>query len=510
EDYSPNGDSWRSLPHDHARSRAYRWGEDGLLGICDREGRLCFALALWNGRDPSLKERLFGLTGPEGNHGEDVKEAYFYLDNLPSHAYMKGLYRYPYRYPYADLVENARSRDPLEYELVDTGALDQDRYFDVFVEYAKAAPEDVVIRITAVNRGPEARTLHVLPTLWFRNTWAWPEVPPPRPALSLGPPASAQDACIEASEVKEKDPLGGPDRVLLAARRLHCRGCREVLFTENETNAVRLFGAPNATPFVKDGIDDFVVSRGAAATVNPARVGTKAAAHYRLALGPGESRTVDLRLTDAPGGTGGAPFDASFEATLVQRRAEADEFYDALSPWRRTGGGAAEEDLHRVQRQAFAGMLWSKQVYSLAPQRWLEGDRVPPSPEHAGNSSMRRWTHMHARDVLSVPDGWEYPWFAAWDLGFHATTLAIVDPAFAKHQLELLVMEWYQHPDGQLPAYEWDFSNINPPVHAWAAWRVYQAEREIYGTGDVEFLDRVFSKLNLNFTWWVNKVDAQG
>jgi hypothetical protein len=499
-------DPWTDVVHDEARSRAYRWGEDGLLGVSDLQGLLCFSVALWNEEDPILKERLFGLSNPEGNHGEDVKEAYWYLDNLPSHAYMKGLYRYPYRYPYRELVEGARSREPLEYELVDTGAFDQDRYFDVMVEYAKAAPEDLLVRITVVNRGPQARTLHVLPTLWYRNTWAWPPEgeAPPRPALAAGTPTDPGDACVEASEVRGRDPLGGPAPLLLGARRLHCRGCRELLFTENETNAVRLFGAPNASPYVKDGINDFVVSRGAASTVNPGRTGTRAAAHYTLALGPGETRTVDLRLTDA---VGGLPFDASFEATLAQRRVEADAFYDALSPWRRTGGGAAEEDLYRVQRQAFAGMLWSKQLYNLVVHRWLEGDRIPPSDAHRCDPRMLPWVHLYAKDALSVPDTWEYPWFAAWDLGFHAATLALVDPAFAKHQLELMVMEWLQHPDGQLAAYEWDFSNKNPPVHAWAAWRVYQAEREVYGTADVEFLDRVFAKLGLNFTWWVNAVD---
>jgi hypothetical protein len=507
--YRTDGDTnpWTDFVHDQARSRAYRWGEDGILGISDAQGLLCFSVALWNEADPILKERLFGLTNAEGNHGEDVKEAYFYLDNLPSHAYMKGLYKYPYRYPYSELVDRARSIDPLEYELVSTGVLDESRYFDVFVEYAKATPEDLLIRVTVVNRGPETKTLHLLPTLWFRNTWSWDGRAAARPALSRAKPPRAGDACVAASDVTTTDPLTGKKVVLLPRRWLHCKGCDAVHFTDNETNAARLFGAANATPYVKDGINDHVVSRGAAPTVNPANVGTKAAAHYTLVLGKGESRTVDLRLCDVAGGD---PFGPGFEATLRDRRAEADEFYDAICPYRRTGGDASEEDLYRVQRQAFAGMLWSKQLYHLVVQRWLKGDRDDASPAHRGNDKMRPWAHFYAKDVMSMPDAWEYPWFAAWDLAFHTTTLAIIDPAFAKHQLELLVMEWLQHPDGRLPAYEWDFSNKNPPVHAWAAWRVYQAEREIYGVSDDEFLDRVFGKLGLAFTWWVTQVDRDG
>ena len=505
--YDTDKDPWTDLVHDEARSRAYRWGEDGILGICDQQGLLCFSVAMWNETDAIVKERLFGLTGAEGNHGEDVKEAYFYLDNLPSHAYMKGLYKYPYRYPYGELVDRARSIDPMEYELLDTGALDGDRYFDVLVEYAKAAPEDILVRITVSNRGPETRTLHLLPTLWFRNTWAFLPGTPPRPSLSLAAANDPDDACVAASEVRVGDPLTGGDAVLLTGRRLHCRGCREVLFTENETNAQRLFDSKNSTEYVKDGINDHIVSRGSAATVNPDHVGTKAAAHYVLTLAPGESRTVDLRLTDADLD---APFGDAFEQVLDARRREADEFYDTVCPYRREGGGDVEADLHRVQRQAFAGMLWCKQLYHLVAHRWLEGDLVPPTEAHRQNAMLRRWVHLYAKDVVSMPDAWEYPWFAAWDLAFHATTFAIIDPAFAKHQLELLVMEWYQHPNGQIPAYEWDFSNINPPVHAWAAWQVYDTEREIYGVGDTEFLDRVFAKLGQNFTWWVNEADAQG
>jgi hypothetical protein len=512
EDDSP----WTGLEHDQARSRAYRWGEDGILGICDLQGLLCFSVAMWNEADPITKERFFGLTNPEGNHGEDVKEAYFYLDNLPSHAYMKGLYKYPYRYPYSDLVDHARSIDPSEYELVNTGALDGNRYFDVFVEYAKAAPEDILIRITAVNRGPDTKTLHLLPTLCFRNTRSWAPGGPPRPSLSLAAAARPQDACIAASDVRATDPLTSQDRVLLPGRRLHCRDCSEVLFTDNETNTARLFGTPNATPFVKDGINDHIVSRGTAATVNPAHVGTKAAAHYALTLGPGETRTVDLRLTDA---TIGVPFDDAYERLLDQRRREADAFYDELSPYRRESDDAVEADTHRVQRQAFAGMLWCKQLYHLVVHRWLEGDslegdnlQLPPPRDGSADvlGDLRQWEHLYAKDVLSMPDAWEFPYFAAWDLAFHATTFAIIDPAFAKHQLELLVMEWSQHPNGQLPGCEWKFSDTNPPVQAWAAWRVFQTEREIYGAADVEFLDRVFEKLALNFTWWVNKADHEG
>ena len=500
------GDAWTDVSHDRARSRAYRWGEDGILGISDLQGLLCFSVAMWNETDDIIKERLFGLDNHEGNHGEDVKEAYFYLDNLPSHAYMKGLYRYPYRYPYEDLVKRASSIDPLEYELLGTGVLNDNRFFDVRVEYAKAAPEDILVRITVVNQGPETKTLHLLPTLWFRNIWSWVAGTPPRPRLSLTDPVRPQDACILASDARATDPLTGGNRVLLPGRRLYCRDCSDVLFTENETNAARLFNTPNATPFVKDGINNFIVSRGTAATVNPAQVGTKAAAHYRLELAPGETRTVDLRLTDAGAGT---PFDDTFEQILQQRRRETDAFYDQVCPYRREGAGDAEADLYRVQRQAFAGMLWCKQLYHLIVHRWLQGDLSPARRDY-GCKHPEVWAHLYAKDVLSMPDAWEYPWFAAWDLAFHATTFAIIDPAFAKHQLELLVMEWYQHPNGQIPAFEWDFSNINPPVHAWAAWQVFRTEQEIYGVADVEFLDRVFAKLGQNFTWWVNKVDAQG
>ncbi len=496
-------DPWTDFVHDQARSRAYRWGEDGIAGISDLQQLLCFSVALWNGEDPILKERLFGLTNPEGNHGEDVKEYYYYLDNTPTHSYMKYLYKYPYAYPYSDLVDRARSVDPMEYELVDTGALDGDRYYDVLVEYAKGSPEDILVRITVTNRGGEARELHVLPTVLFRNTWAWDDAPAPgRPSLSLGAQVGG-DACIEASDVIAVDPLTGKDRVLLKARRLYCEGCGEALFTDNDTNAERLGWGANASRWVKDGINDHVVARGQAPTVNPAHTGTKAAAHYTFTLGGKQSRVILLRLTDQ---VEAAPFSDDFRITFEKRRAEADEFYRAVCPYGRSAN-PVDEDLCAVQRQAFAGMLWGKQFYHLIPNRWLKGDLARPSPEHQNDWKMQQWHHMYCKDVLSMPDKWEYPWFAAWDLAFHATTLAIIDPEFAKHQLELLLMEWYQHPDGQIPAYEWDFRNINPPVHAWAAWRVYQTENEVYGTRDRLFLERVFEKLHMNFTWWVNQVD---
>ncbi len=502
ESYDAKKSPWNDFTHAQARSRAYRWGEDGLFGICDLQQLLCFSLALWNERDPILKDRLFGLTGPQGNHGEDVKEYYYYLDNVPTHSYMKGLYKYPYRYPYEDLYQKRLEIEPLEYELMDTGVFGEG-YFDVQIEYAKSAPEDILVRITVTNRGPDTRTLHVLPTLWYRNTWSWAQSAPPKPQLSVGRSTGPSGAyrTVAASEVK-----GVNQEVLLAGRCLYCQGGPELLFTDNESNYAALGWGANDLPYKKDGIDDYVVSGAKVVTVNPACTGTKAAAHYRLRLGPGQSDSVVLRLCPPRDD----PFSEEFEETFATRRAEADEFYDAICPYRRTGD-AAEQDLYRVQRQAFAGMLWSKQFYYLITNRWLLGDdRQPkPSPEHSGDAKMDAWVHMYCKDVISMPDKWEYPWFAAWDLAFHTTTLAFIDPAFAKFQLELLLMEWYQHPNAQLPAYEWDFSNVNPPVHAWAAWKVYRAEVEIYGKGDVAFLDRVFSKLNMNFIWWVNKVDAR-
>ena len=490
EDYSANGTAWDYLPHDHARSRTYRWGEDGIGGISDRHQLICFALALWNGRDPILKERLFGLTGSEGNHGEDVKEYYFYLDSTPTHSYMKMLYKYPQaEFPYGRLVDENRRRSKLEpeFELLDTGVFDDNRYFDVFVEYAKAASEDILIRITAHNRGPEAAELHLLPTIWFRNTWSWGR-DDYRPKLSrAGEKGSA------VVEVEHKT---------YGKRWLVYEGVPELLFTENETNFKRIFGGENRTPYVKDSINDYLV-HGAREAVNPAQTGTKAAADYRVKIAPGASVTLRLRLTNqAPAG---AAFGRPYDSIFVERIAEADEFYAKRS------GRCGDTEACSIQRQAFAGMLWSKQFYHLDVRAWLEGDPAcpPPPPErrHGRNSE---WMHLYNADIISMPDKWEYPWYAAWDLAFHCISLALVDPDFAKEQLILLLREWYMHPNGQVPAYEWAFGDVNPPVHAWAAWRVYKIEKRIRGKGDRAFLERVFHKLLLNFTWWVNRKDADG
>jgi hypothetical protein len=491
EDYSAHGTAWDYFPHDHARSRAYRWNEDAIAGISDRHQFLCFAPALWNGRDPILKERLFGLTGSEGNHGEDVKEYYFHLDSTPTHSYMRFLYKYPQApFPYGELVavNRARSRQEPEYELLDTGVFDDDRYFDVFVEYAKASPDDILVRITVENRGPEPATLDLLPTLWFRNTWSWtPDAP--RPALRSA--GHGRVATIEATH----DQLG--------VRWLYCDGEPELLFTENETNVERLFGAPNPQPYVKDGIDRHVV-QGATGCVNPARRGTKASARYRLLVPPGSGRTVQLRLADralAPTEIFGAPFDR----ILASRRREADEFYASIVP------ADLPDDGRSAMRQALAGMLWSKQFYHYVVRDWLAGDpAMPPPPPDRQRGRNAQWTQLYNADVISMPDKWEYPWYAAWDLAFHCVALAIVDADFAKEQLLLMLREWYMHPNGQLPAYEWAFGDVNPPVHAWAAWRVYKIEQRRRGTGDREFLERVFQKLLLNFTWWVNRKDAEG
>jgi hypothetical protein len=494
EDYSESGAVWEYFPHDHARSRAYRWGEDGLLGLCDREGRLCFAVALWNGRDPILKERLFGLTGNEGNHGEDVKESYFYLDGTPTGSYLKALYKYPQaEFPYRLLVEENRRRgkgDP-EFELADTGVFDGGRYFDVFVEYAKAAPDDVLIRITAANRGPAAARLDLLPTLWFRNTWSWGRSGEGywgRPRLAA---AGAND--IEA----EHESLGRFRFFAEAEPR-----APELLFTENETNAARLFGAPSATPFVKDAFHERVVG-GQTRAVNPARTGTKAAAWYRLEVPAGGETTVRLRLT-ANAEPAGGPFGEEFETTFASRREEADTFYAARLPAELT------EEERRVARQAYAGLIWSKQFYHFAVKDWLEGDPAqPPPPASRRRGRNAGWVHLYNRDVLSMPDKWEYPWYAAWDLAFHVVPFARIDPEFAKQQLLLLLREWYMHPNGQIPAYEWAFGDVNPPVHAWAAWRVYKITGPPGGRDRV-FLARVFQKLLLNFTWWVNRKDPDG
>ena len=493
EDYSPHGTAWDYFPHDHARSRAYRWGEDGLCGISDNHQRLCFALAVWNGRDPILKERLFGLTANEGNHGEDAKEYYFYLDSTPTHSYMKCLYKYPQAaFPYRRLVEeNARRGRPQpEYELLDTGVFDGDRYFDVTVEYAKGGVDDLLIRVTAVNRGPEAAELHLLPTLWFRNTWSW-DVGAARPQLQAT--ASAPGQVVIAARHQT-----------LGARWLHAEGAPELLFTENETNFPRLFGVPARSPYVKDGINERVVG-GKEDAVNSARVGTKAAAWYRASVPAGGQIALRLRLTDADPARAGAAFGLDFEEIFSRRIREADEFYDLVIPRTLSADGRL------VMRQALAGMLWSRQFYHYDVKRWLAGDPTQPSPAPGRRRGRNReWTHLYNEDVVSMPDKWEYPWYAAWDLAFHMIPMALVDPEFAKAQLVLFLREWYMHPNGQIPAYEWAFGDVNPPVHAWAAWRVYKIDRRIRGVADREFLERVFHKLLLNFTWWVNRKDPDG
>jgi hypothetical protein len=491
EDYSANGDAWSYFSHDHARSRAYHWGEDGLAGISDDHQRLCFALALWNGQDPILKERLFGLTNAEGNHGEDVKEYYFYLDSTPTHSYMKWLYKYPQRaYPYSDLVQTnrQRSRQELEYELLDTGVFAEDRYFDVFVEYAKASPEDVLVRVTAANRGPDAASLHLLPTLWFRNTWWWwPD--PPKPSLA------AVDAGKGARVVKasHRD---------LGDRWLHVEGGADLLFTENETNNQRLFGTANASPFVKDAFDQYVV-HGRKEAVNPGRVGTKVAAHHRVEVPGGKEAILRLRLTDAAPGRGKDAF-ADFDAVFESRRREADAFYESITPAR------ASEDQARVMRQALAGMLWTKQYYFFDADKWLSEHGVDPFSTAASAVRNREWGHMVNDDVISMPDKWEYPWYAAWDLAFHTIALSTVDVEFAKQQLDLMLREVYLHPSGQIPAYEWNFGDVNPPVHPWATLFIYRMEQARRGEGDVSFLKHSFGKLLANFTWWVNRKDRFG
>ncbi|MEO6836614.1 MAG: glucosidase [Candidatus Tumulicola sp.] len=491
EDYSPDGTAWDYFPHDHARSRAYRWGEDGIGGICDDHQLLCFAIACWNGRDPILKERLFGLTNAEGNHGEDVKEYYFYLDNLPSHAYMKMLYRYPHaEFPYARLVEENRRRtkDDPEFELIDTGVFDEDRFFDVVIEYAKASPEDIFARITVANRGPEPATIHLLPTLWFRNTWSWRH--------------GSYKPTIQREESHRRGvDLLVADHERLGRLRLYCEAGSELLFTENETNYERLYDAPNPSPYVKDGIDSCVVHDRRDA-INPDGTGTKAAAHYVLSLQPHESKTVRLRLTGSADIA--EPF-AELDNVMEKRRIEADEFYAGVA------NVPLSDDLRSIQRQAFAGILWSKQFYYYVVQEWLDGDPAMPSPPPQRKYGRNcNWGHLHASDILSMPDTWEYPWFAEWDLAFHCIVLAVLDPDYAKKQLDLLTREWYLHPSGAIPAYEWAFGDVNPPLWAWAARRVYQIEKKIVGSGDKLFLERVFQKLLLCFTWWVNRKDPQG
>jgi hypothetical protein len=511
EDYSADGNAWDYLSHDDARSRAYRWGEDGLLGISDDQQRLCFALTLWNGRDRILKERLFGLSGQQGNHGEDVKELYWFLDATPTHSYLRALYKYPQgAFPYDDLVaENARrTRSDPEYELLDTGAFDEDRYFDVEVEYAKAQAEDIVIRITVTNRGPDPARIEIIPTLWFRNTWSWGRHRT-RPRLRDG--GTAGDARV----VEAAHPRLGAYRLLAEA----VDGQEpELLFTENETNVARLYGVPNPAPFVKDAIHAAVVE-GQRDAVNPAGEGSKVAVRYELTLAPGEARCLRLRLfstddtddMDRPAGhtpharpDEAAPF-ADCDDVFATRQAEADAFYRPL------GGSRMTRDERLVQRQAFAGLLWSEQWYQYDVGRWLDGDpEQPPPPAERRQGRNHDWRELNNGDILSMPDTWEYPWYASWDLAFHCIPLAQVDPELAKKQLLLLTREWYMHPNGQLPAYEWSFGDVNPPVHAWATRRVYQIDARISGRADRSFLERVFLKLMLNFTWWVNRKDVEG
>ena len=492
EDYSQNGDAWAYFPHEHARSRAYRWGDDGLLGLCDNRGLVNVAVAMWNGNDHILKERLFGLSGPEGNHGEDVKELYWYLDATPTHSYCKALYKYPHAaFPYEELVRRSRAAGRLapEPEILDVGVFDEDRYFDVQIEYAKDDTDDVLVRVTVTNRGPEVHGITLLPTVWFRNTWSWESPTPPKPELVAMPRAQGDSlAAVSATQAH------------LGRFWLYFDGPDDVLFTENETNAARLFGSKNASPYVKDAFHRAIVDGEKGAT-NPALRGTKCAATHRLELAPGESRTIRLRHSKC---ALARPF-ADFDDVFATRVREADEFYAAVMP------EALGEDERRVYRQAMAGLMWSKQYYSLDVDRWLRGDPSQPAPppdRKRGRNA--EWGHLFNSEVLSMPDKWEYPWYAAWDLAFHCIPIAIVDPELAKAQLQLLLREWYMHPNGQLPAYEWAFGDVNPPVHAWAAWRVYQIERSMTGRADRAFLESVFHKLMLNFTWWVNRKDAAG
>jgi hypothetical protein len=491
EDYSEGGDAWNFFPHDHARSRAYRWGEDGLAGVSDDKQRVCLALALWNGKDPILKERLFGLTNGEANHGEDVKEYYFYLDSTPTHSYMKYLYKYPQAaYPYHDIVKTnaSRSRKEPEYELLDTGVFDGDRYFDVFVEYAKAGADDLLMQITVHNRGPEAAALHVLPTVWFRNTWSWGGSAR-RPSLRQ----LAHSTRGSAIELEEPE---------LGRRYLYCDGMAELLFTENETNTERLGQAPNRTPYVKDAFDRLLV-QGARAAVNPERHGTKAAAHYTLQVGAGKSETLRLRLSATPPGNGGAPF-ADFDAVVQSRRREADEFYATVIP------ASLGADAKNVMRQALAGMLWTKQFYNYDLDTWLaEHGAEPFKPVRRALPRNAQWHHMANADVISMPDKWEYPWYAAWDLAFHVIALTLVDEDFGREQLDLMLRDRYIHPNGQIPAYEWNFGDVNPPVHAWATIFTHRLA-QAHGGADLDWLERSFQKLLLNFTWWVNRKDRNG
>ncbi len=499
EDYSEDGNAWDYFTHDQARSRAYRWGEDGLAGISDDHQVLCFALALWNGHDPILKERLFGLTNSQGNHGEDVKEYYFYLDSTPTHSYMRYLYKYPHAaYPYEDLIETnrSRSRQELEYELLDTGIFNEDRYFDVFVEYAKAGPEDLGIKITVVNRGPEAAPLHVLPTLWFRNTWTWSESGP-KPSLR-----GRQQNGFSVISAHLTDPLFGES---LADYNLYCEGDAQLLFTENETNNARLFNGQNDSPFVKDGINNFVV-HGQTDAVNPKNEGTKASPCYVFNMGSGETAVIRLRLTKADT-VQERPFQ-DFDKVFAERLQEADDFYVSITP----PAIRTDREKSMVMRQAFAGLLWSKQYFYYDLNQWLKEHNVGPwsSAEMRAKVRNGEWSHMYNDDIISMPDKWEYPWYAAWDLAFHMVAFQSIDPDFAKSQLDLILRNDYLHPNGQMPAYEWNFSDVNPPVHAYATMQIYLSDKERHGKGDLQFLVYAFSKLLVNFTWWINRKDRAG
>ncbi len=494
EDYSATGEAWDYFSHDQARSRAYRWGEDGILGISDDRQLLCFAVALWNGKDPILKERIYGLTGSQGNHGEDVKDYYFYLDSTPTHSYMKGLYKYPQtKFPYAELeVENQqRGRGGMEYELLDTGAFANNNYYDVFVEYAKNTPEDILIKITVVNHGDTPQTLHLLPTLWFRNTWSWDENTI-KPTISVSANGSSR---IPYTIIKTYHPKQGD-------RWLYCEGNPELLFTENETNYQQIFDYDNGSKYAKDGINNYIVN-GQKEDVNPNQIGTKFSPHYQLIIAPGETKSIKLRLSDRSDLA--EPLGNEFNVIFKTRLTEADEFYQQINE------ASLNEDLINIQRQAFAGMLWSEQYYKFDIDRWLNGDPTQPAPPPERKKGRNhQWIHLDNEDIISMPDKWEYPWYAAWDLAFHCLPLALVDPDFAKYQLDIMTREWYMHPNGQIPAYEWAFGDVNPPVHAWATWRVYKIEEKRKGKGDRTFLERVFQKLLLNFTWWVNRKDAEG
>ena len=501
EDYSASGDAWNYLPHDHARSKAYRWGEDGIAGLCDRYQLLTFALALWNGKDPILKERMYGLTSSEGNRGEDVKEYYFYVDALPSGAYMKMLYKYPQaEYPYARLLDENRRRGGggMEFELLESGVFHEDRYFDIVIEYAKAGPDDICVRIEAFNRGPDDAELHVLPHLWFRNTWAWGRERGQQPVITRGPSGDGFQSLT--ADDSPADPL--PNLMFeyrLGQRHLYAAADGRTLFTDNETNNERLYGSKNASRHVKDAFHRHVIH--GEDCVNPDGRGTKAAFHFTATVPARGSRAWELRLTNEPLQD---PL-ADIGRIVAERRREADEFYDALHPAK----ASADEKL--VQRQALAGMLWTKQIYLFDVQQWLTGDNPDmPPPDSRNRIRNSHWKHLNSMRILSMPDKWEYPWFAAWDLAFHCVAIALVDPFFAKENLWVLLFEQFQHPNGQIPAYEWEFSDLNPPVHAWACWRVYNIEKERTGSGDTAFLEKCFQKLLINFAWWVNKVDSQG